>query len=123
MRAFCCKCQKDLECDVVGGDVIYPHRADLYDKKFVQCPICNNYTGLYPGEYPTLPTEHVRQCRYAAHRALDKIWQDRKAKKAFYKYMSKIYNREFHWGLVRDDHEADEALEYTLDYLKKGGEE
>lgn len=54
MRGYCCECRKDVNCEMVKGDVIYPHRPDLYDLDFVRCPVCGNYTGKYDGEYPTL---------------------------------------------------------------------
>lgn len=75
----------------------------------------------YDGEYPTLPTEHIRQCRHKAHRALDRIWKDRKKKGEYYAFMSGVFKKDFHWGMVRSDEEADKALELTLDYL--GGKE
>ena len=35
---------------LVGGDVIYPHRPDLYEKKFWQCDPCDAYVGCHrPG--------------------------------------------------------------------------
>ena len=47
MKGYCCECRKDVYCEMVKGDVIYPHRPDLYDLNFVRCPICGNYTGKY----------------------------------------------------------------------------
>ena len=120
MKAYCCKCRKEIEGKQVKGDVIYPHRPDLYDLDFIQCPVCKNYTGKYEGEYPTLPTEHIRQCRYKAHRALDRIWKDRKKKGEYYAFMSGAFKKDFHWGMVRSDEEADKALGLTLDYLGEG---
>lgn len=121
MKAFCCECKKQVDGVTVNGDNIYPHRPDLYDLEFIKCPICGNYTGKHDGEYPTLPTEHIRQCRHKAHRALDRIWKDRKKKGEYYAFMSGVFKKDFHWGMVRSDEEADKALELTLDYL--GGKE
>lgn len=44
MKGYCCECRKDVNCEMVKGDVIYPHRPDLYDLNFIRCPICGNYT-------------------------------------------------------------------------------
>lgn len=117
MRGYCCECRKDVDCEIVKGDVIYPHRPDLYDLNFVRCPICGNYTGRYEGEYPTLPTAHTRSCRRRAHRALDKIWSDRNKRGEYYNFMSNRFGKDFHWGLVRSDEEADKALELTIDFM------
>lgn len=128
MKAFCCECKKYLNCNIVKGDIIYPHRPDLYDLEYIQCPVCKNYTGKYEGEKPTLPTKHIRSCRYSAHRALDKIWKDQKKRSEYYGYMSKKFDRDFHWGEIKTDEDADEALRITLEFLEDklvqlGGEE
>ena len=124
MRGYCCQCEKDLDCEVVSGDKIYPHRPDLYAKEFVRCPNCGNYTSKTLGEHPVLPTEHIRRCRRKAHALLDTIWKDKKLKNKYYSRMSNLYNRNFHWGEIRSDTEADEALEHTATIIKQlGGEE
>lgn len=117
MRAYCCECQKNLDCELVKGDAIYPHRPDLFDLDFIRCPVCGNYTGKYEGERPVLPTRHIRSCRYKAHRALDKIWRDRNKRSEYYKYMSDCFDKNFHWGEMMSDEEADKALRLTLDFL------
>ncbi len=118
MKGYCCECGKEIECLEVNGDVIYPHRPDLYDKHFWQCPHCKNYTGRYDGEYPTLPSKHIRWCRYTAHRKLDKIWRNRHKKGKYYGYMSDMFKRDFHWGMIKSNEEADKALEYTIKFLE-----
>lgn len=117
MRAYCCECKKSIECELVNGNVIYPHRPDLCDLELFRCPICGNYTGKYEGERIVLPTKHIRICRYMAHRALDKIWKDKKKKAEYYTYMSNRLGRDFHWGEVECDEVADKALELTLNFL------
>ena len=117
MKAYCCECKKSIECELVDGDVIYPHRPDLYHLHFYRCPLCGNYTGKYDGERVVLPTKHIRNCRHEAHRALDKIWKDRKKKTKYYAYMSNRLGRNFHWGEVECDEVADKALELTLNFL------
>lgn len=119
MKGYCCECQKDVDCELVNGDVIYTHRPDLYHLEFVRCPICHNYAGRYKGEHPTLPTAQVRSCRYKAHRALDKIWRDKAKKGEYYKFMSDHFGKDFHWGMVRSNDEADEALKMTLKFMKE----
>lgn len=121
MKAYCCECKKPIECELVNGDVIYPYRPDLYHLHFYKCPLCGNYTGRYDGERVVLPTKHIRSCRYKAHRALNKIWKDKRKKAKYYTYMSDKLGRSFHWGEVECNEVADKALELTLDFL--GGEE
>lgn len=117
MKGYCCKCKKEIECQEVGGETIYPHRIDLYYKEFWRCPNCGNYTGKYVGEYPVLPSEHIRKCRHEAHMKLNNIWKDRKRRGEYYSYMSSIFKKDFHWGTINNDEEADTALEYTLKFI------
>lgn len=117
MKVLCCECQQSVDCEEVKGDVIYPHRPDLYSLSFLRCPICGNYTGKYKGEKAVLPTRYMRECRYKAHRALEKIWKHRKLRGAYYKYMSDRFGRDFHWGEVECDEVATIALELTLNFM------
>ena len=84
-----------------------------------RCPICGNYTGKHDGEYPTLPTAHIRSCRRRAHRALDRIWRNRAKKSQYYSFMSAHFGKDFHWGMVRCEEEADEALKLTIDFMSR----
>lgn len=118
-KAYCCECVREIEAEEVGGEVIYPHRQDLHHLRFLKCPTCGNYTGQYEGERPVLPTKHIRSCRFIAHRKLDAIWKDRKKRAEYYKYMSDHFNRDFHWGELSSDEEADEALNLTSKFLQK----
>ena len=75
----CPYCVKDAE--LVGGDVIYPHRPDLFALKFWRCS-CGAYTGTHkdsPTHKPKggLAHEPLRKARIAAHAAFDKRWQRR----------------------------------------------
>lgn len=47
MDLFCVHCQRVVSAEVVKGDVIYPHREDLYEKVFCRCPTCGNYVGCH----------------------------------------------------------------------------
>lgn len=64
----------------VGGQAIYPHRPDLFEKVFWKCE-CGAYVGCHPGTvnplgYPAGPT--TRRARSEAHAAFDPIWRTKK---------------------------------------------
>ena len=70
-----------LECGGVGklvtGKAIYPHRPDLYAKRFYLCA-CGAYCGCHPGSI--VPLGHpcgpeTRAARQAAHAAFDPLWK------------------------------------------------
>lgn len=49
----CPYCERHAE--LVGGEVIYPHRPDLGSKKFWLCTPCNAYVGCHAGDDGTRP--------------------------------------------------------------------
>lgn len=64
---------------LVGGDVIYPHRPDLAEKKFWNCVGCVAYVGCHPGtEDPLgrLANADLRKAKMAAHSAFDPLWKE-----------------------------------------------
>ena len=72
----CLECGSDAE--LVGGEAIYPHRRDLYEKKFYRCA-CGASCGCHPGTtaalgHPCGPA--TRAARSAAHAAFDRLWKN-----------------------------------------------
>jgi hypothetical protein len=70
-----------IECGgegvLVTGREIYPHRPDLYAKRFYRCG-CGAYCGCHPGTaaplgHPCGPV--TRKARSAAHAAFDPLWK------------------------------------------------
>jgi hypothetical protein len=64
---------------LVGGDVIYPWRQDLADKRFYKCLACPDaYVGCHPGtERPLgrLADAKLRQAKSHAHAVFDPLWE------------------------------------------------
>lgn len=61
-----------------GGDVIYPHRPDLYAKNFYICVPCDAYVGCHPGTTKPLgrlANAELRAAKSDAHVYFDLIWQ------------------------------------------------
>lgn len=71
---------------LVTGEVIYPHRPDLFAKKFWQCEPCDAYCGChapnpkygFDGTQPlgTLANKELRRIRLKTHAAFDPMWKD-----------------------------------------------
>jgi len=47
MTIICNYCGNNAE--MVSGDAIYPHRPDLYHRKFYRCQPCGAYVGCHEG--------------------------------------------------------------------------
>lgn len=70
--------------ELVTGQDIYPHRPDLYEKKFYRCAPCNAYVGCHPGTAEPLgrmANAELRQAKSAAHAAFDPLWKSRKMRR------------------------------------------
>ena len=84
-----------MECGetatLASGRDIYPHRRDLYDKRFWKC-VCGAYVGCHGGGmtplgYPAGP--ETRKARAAAHAAFDPMWKSkRRSRSAAYKWLA-----------------------------------
>jgi hypothetical protein len=88
-----------IECgataSLVGGAQIYPHRPDLYGKRFWLCA-CGAYCGCHgqttnPLGNPAGPA--TRRARSAAHDNFDPIWKSRQMHRAeAYAWLSRELN-------------------------------
>lgn len=66
---------------LVGGDVIYPHRPDLFQKRFYYCRKCDAWVGCHNGtDVPLgrLANKELRTWKMKAHSAFDPLWKEKK---------------------------------------------
>jgi hypothetical protein len=76
MTPYCQYCKQPAE--LVGGDVIYPHRPDLAGKKFWHCAPCRAYVGCHPGttkHLGLLANAELRKLKSHVHTAFDPLWR------------------------------------------------
>jgi hypothetical protein len=78
-EVICPYCNRHAE--LVGGDVIYPHRHDLARKKFWLCTPCVAYVGCHVDGDGTKPlgrlaNAELRAAKQAAHAAFDPLWSE-----------------------------------------------
>lgn len=77
-RVNCPYCQEPAE--LVGGNVIYPHRPDLAGKKFWRCEPCQAHVGVH-AESPSfeplgrLANKELRNWKQRAHDVFDPLWK------------------------------------------------
>lgn len=69
----------DRHAELVGGDVIYPHRHDLAHKKFWLCTPCNAWVGCHAhgdGSHPLgrLANAELRAAKQSVHAVFDPLW-------------------------------------------------
>lgn len=66
------------EAELVSGEVIYPHRPDLYDLKFYYCATDQAWVGCHRGTTKPLgrlANLELRQAKMEAHAAFDELWR------------------------------------------------
>jgi hypothetical protein len=63
---------------LVTGDVVYPHRPDLYEKRLYSCASCDAYVGCHPGTtrpLGRLANAELRAAKMKAHAYFDPLWK------------------------------------------------
>lgn len=71
----------EIDCRLVSGAVIYPHRQDLADIKVWRCESCKARVGCHGKTDKPLgipANKEDRKWRTKAHRAFDPIWRSGK---------------------------------------------
>ena len=73
---ICPYCGEDSK--LVNGEAVYPHRRDLYRKRFYLCDACDAYVGCHgttAAPLGRLANAELRKARMEAHRCFDRIWK------------------------------------------------
>lgn len=102
---ICDYCHNDAQ--LVGGEVIYPHRPDLRQLRFWQCAPCDAWVGCHPGTERALgrlANAELRRARQGAHAAFDPIWKSGRMKRnAAYSWLTEqidIRRSDCHIGMM-----------------------
>lgn len=70
--------------ELVNGDFLYPHRPDLWEKRFWRCTPCGAWVGCHPRTNKPLgrlANAELRQAKQEAHAAFAPIWKARYLRK------------------------------------------
>jgi hypothetical protein len=122
MNIWCCKCNKVVNAGLVKGDVIYPHRPDLYKKNFYKCPKCGNYVGCHDKTTRPLgciPTYPIKIARQKLHAKMDPLWKSGKiTRTALYRLISKRLGYTYHNGSTKSVQECMEVWD-IVDKIEK----
>lgn len=64
---------------IATGKDIYPHRRDLFEKKFFWCEPCDAYVGTHNRTnepFGTLADAYLRKLRILTHATFDRLWKE-----------------------------------------------
>lgn len=102
--------------DYVTGRQVYPHRPDLFKKKFFMCLCCEARVGVHhaTGEpMGRLADGALRKAKMRAHLAFDPIWKSKgMPRTAAYKWLTNamaIKPTDCHMGMF-DENECDDVV-------------
>lgn len=119
----CPYCRKPSQ--LVGGDVVYPHRPDLASKQFYECRPCDARVGCHPGTVKPLgrlANADLRRRKMACHENFDPIWReaqragDRGARSKAYSWLAEqmwLPVNECHFGMFDED-QAGRAIDILI---------
>lgn len=113
MLIYCCACKADIDAILVSGEVIYPHRKDLYTLPFWQCNTCKNFVGCHhktknrTKPLGNIPTASLRSARKHIHAILDPLYISRRISRGkLYAIISEKIGYSYHTAEIRDIEEA-----------------
>lgn len=72
---YCCQ-----SAALVYGNIVYPHREDLFSKKFYLCQSCGAYVGCHDGtDVPLgrLANAELRRAKMKVHAEFDILWKNK----------------------------------------------
>lgn len=131
MEIYCCGCETEVTAKLVSGLQVYPHRDDLGDIPFWQCPTCNNFVGCHhksknrTAPLGCIPTPEIKQRRMALHAIIDPIWKSKVVSRTkLYALISEKMGYEYHTAKLRSTEEcyraykAVEEIKLELKQLK-----
>lgn len=114
---FCVCCNTEVQAQPIYGWSVYPHRRDLHNLLFYQCPYCGNYVGSHKDGRPlgTIPTPLLRNARHKVHLTIDEYWlpkKNRRKRKELYADLSNFIGREYHTAELNSVTECEKVIEY-----------
>ena len=122
MKIWCCGCQKEVNAWMITGNTCYPHRPDLYELTFWQCPHCKNFVGSHKKTLRPLgviATKEIKTRRHKIHEIIDPLWQQGYIKrKTLYKIISDELGYEYHTAETKSMDELDK-IEQLANKLAK----
>lgn len=136
MTVHCDYCHRDAQ--LVTGAAIYPHRPDLFGKKFWRCEPCGAFVGCHDkgawiptskgqimsdGTLPLgrLANKELRKAKQRAHAAFDPLWRAKNmGRRKAYRMLAKkmgISEANCHIGMF--DIDACNAVIYAVEQIRK----
>lgn len=123
-KIYCCECKKEVESELVKGNMVYPHRQDLKDLLFYQCPSCKKFVGTHKGTtipLGVIPNEEIKKIRIKIHSIIDPLWKGKqKSRTQIYNYISSKLGYQYHTANIRSLEEGAKILKIVKELEDDG---
>lgn len=123
---YCCGCNRDMQCRLVTGEDVYPHREDLHELPFWMCNKCGNFVGCHhktknrTKPLGFIPTKEIKNARSEIHKILDPIWQSGEmSRNELYKKISDKIGWKYHTAKIKSVEEAREIYKFVREIKEK----
>ena len=118
MKIYCCGCKDFVEAKYITGRQAYPHRPDLFDLGFWQCPDCENFVGTHKKTMQPLgviATKELKKARMDLHALMDPLWKNGTIRrKKLYKAISAFIGKEYHTANTRSVEEINAVKQFLI---------
>lgn len=123
MNIYCGICDENIDARRVHGDKIYPHRPDLKDLIFWQCPTCGGYVGTHKNSGKPLGCivpQAVKEWRQKIHSIIDPLFLKRLIDRStlYRRIAKKLGIKEYHTAHIRSVQEAEKVYSICLKISK-----
>ena len=115
-KIHCCGCLGKVDAILIKGEKVYPHRADLYELSFWECPTCLNFVGCHKHDknhqpLGCIPTPEIKKLRQQIHKKLDPLWQSGNIKRSYlYNKLTDLLGFKYHTASLRTVDECERTL-------------
>ncbi len=92
------RCECGMRAVLKTGHDVYPHRPDLFEKRFYVCPADGYRVGCHGSTTKPLGTpaaQATQQARRAAHAAFNELWRRKMAKEGVSQHVAR--NAGYRW--------------------------
>lgn len=120
----CENCKKEVAALLITGAIAYPHRKDLCNLYFWQCPICKNFVGTHKNSTKhiplgSIPNKELKYARMKAHYYIDKLWKEKLyTRQEVYQLISDYMGFRYHNATTRNAEECEKALNYAKELYR-----
>ena len=127
MQIYCCECGEDVQAELISGEEAYPHRHDLYDLPFWQCPTCDSFVGCHhktkdrTRPLGCIPSDELKAERRKLHQLIDPVWRSKRIGRSelYCRIAKQMGQREFHVGETRSVGEVQAAAAHAAGIIAK----